>query len=409
MIDFATLPPEINSARMYSGPGSASMVAAAGAWNALAAEMRSAAATYGAVVAGLTSESWFGPSSMQMTAAVAPYLEWLSATATQAEQTGTQANAAAAAYESAFAATVPPAVVAANRVQLSNLTATNVFGQNTAAIAATEAQYAEMWAQDAAAMNGYASASSAATQLTPFTAPQSATNYGGAANQSNAVTQAAGTSAAATQSATQSPLQSVISQLQRIVAPGSNQDTTGLSGILNDLSGSNGALLGGSVSNASIANFTNAFTTSGLINPTSMIDSATAYSFLYAPDTAAGAAAADAPSVAAGLGSAEPVAATGLPGLATAEMARANLVGSLSVPPAWGDTGATISPVVSTTQLGAGAYQSIGATPMVMEDVGPAGIPGVPLGGMGATADDEFSAPIYGFRPRILGRPPAAG
>lgn len=32
--------------------------------------------------------------------------------------------------------------------------ATNILGQNTPAIAATETQYAEMWAQDAAAMYG---------------------------------------------------------------------------------------------------------------------------------------------------------------------------------------------------------------------------------------------------------------
>ena len=155
MLDFAGLPPEINSARMYSGPGSAPMLAAAAAWNAMAAEMRSAAANYGSVVTELTSESWLGPSSMLMSAAAAPYVAWLSTTAAQAEQAGAQANAAAAAYESAFAMTVPPAVITANRTQLSKLTATNVFGQNTAAIAATEAQYAEMWAQDAAAMNGY--------------------------------------------------------------------------------------------------------------------------------------------------------------------------------------------------------------------------------------------------------------
>ncbi|MCV7061583.1 PPE domain-containing protein [Mycolicibacterium vaccae] len=62
----------------------------------------------------------------------------------------------AGAYEAAFAATVPPAVVAENRIQLAMLVATNFFGQNTPAIAATEAAYAEMWAQDAAAMYGYA-------------------------------------------------------------------------------------------------------------------------------------------------------------------------------------------------------------------------------------------------------------
>ena len=180
MLDFAALPPEINSARMYSGPGSAPMLLAAAAWNTMAAEMRSAADCYGSVVSELASHSWLGPSSVSMLAAAAPYLEWLSSTATQAEQAGIQANAAATGFESAFAMTVPPAQVAANRAELAMLVATNVFGQNTPAIAANEAQYAEMWAQDAAAMNGYASASIAATQLTPLTAPQSTTNADGA-------------------------------------------------------------------------------------------------------------------------------------------------------------------------------------------------------------------------------------
>ena len=38
-MDFGALPPEFNSARMYSGPGSASMMAAATAWNGLAARI----------------------------------------------------------------------------------------------------------------------------------------------------------------------------------------------------------------------------------------------------------------------------------------------------------------------------------------------------------------------------------
>ncbi|WP_236725966.1 PPE family protein, partial [Mycobacterium avium] len=66
---------------------------------------------------------------------------------------------------------VPPHVVAANRIQLATLIATNFFGQNAPAIAATESCYAEMWSQDATAMYGYAAASSAATTLTPFTHP----------------------------------------------------------------------------------------------------------------------------------------------------------------------------------------------------------------------------------------------
>jgi PPE-repeat protein len=67
--------------------------------------------------------------------------------------------------------TVPPPIIAANRSLLMALVATNLFGQNTPAIAAAETQYAQMWAQDAAAMYGYAGSSASATTLTPFTPP----------------------------------------------------------------------------------------------------------------------------------------------------------------------------------------------------------------------------------------------
>ena len=131
-LDFATLPPEVNSARMYSGAGSGPLLAAASAWHGLAAELRLTATGYNSVLSELTGQAWHGPSSATMTAAVAPYVAWLSTTAAQAEQTAAQAQAAVAAYEAAFAATVPPPVIAANRAQLAVLIATNFFGQNTA-------------------------------------------------------------------------------------------------------------------------------------------------------------------------------------------------------------------------------------------------------------------------------------
>ena len=106
MLNFAALPPEINSARMYSGAGSAPMLAASAAWSQLADEMRSAAASYSSIVSGLTSGSWRGPASASMAAAAAPYAAWMNATATQAEQTAAQAQAAVSAYESAFGMTV---------------------------------------------------------------------------------------------------------------------------------------------------------------------------------------------------------------------------------------------------------------------------------------------------------------
>ena len=118
MIDFAALPPEFNSARMYAGPGAGPMLAAAAAWNGLAADLSSAASSYGSVVSALTGGPWIGPSAMAMLAAAAPYVAWMGATAEQAELAGAQAQAAAAAYAEAFAMTVPPAEIAANRAQL---------------------------------------------------------------------------------------------------------------------------------------------------------------------------------------------------------------------------------------------------------------------------------------------------
>ncbi len=154
MFDFGALPPEINSGRMYAGPGSGSMMAAASAWDGLASELSLTATGYTSAVTELTSSPWLGPASRAMAAAATPYISWLSAAAALAEETANQARAAAAAFETAFAMTVPPPVVAANRVLLMTLVATNFFGQNTPAIAATEAQYVEMWAQDATAMYG---------------------------------------------------------------------------------------------------------------------------------------------------------------------------------------------------------------------------------------------------------------
>ena len=190
MLDFGALPPEINSGRMYVGAGSGPMLAAAAAWDELAADLQSAASSYGSTVQGVAAGPWTGPSSIAMAAAAAPYVTWVSTAGAQAEQAAAQAKLAAGAYEAAFAATVPPPVIAANRALLSMLIATNFLGQNTPAIAATEAHYMEMWAQDAAAMYAYAGSSSTASQLTPFTEPPQTTNTAGTAAQSAAVSQA---------------------------------------------------------------------------------------------------------------------------------------------------------------------------------------------------------------------------
>jgi PPE-repeat protein len=227
-VDFAALPPEINSGRMYAGAGSGPLLAAAAAWDGLASELSSAATSYQSTVSELTA-AWLGPSSASMAAAAAPYVAWMNTTATQAQQTASQLASAVAAYEAAFMATVPPPVITANRALLASLVATNIVGQNTPAIAATEAQYADMWAQDAAAMYGYAGASAAATTLTPFSGPTQNTNPAGAGTQAAAVTQA---SAAATGTA-QNALSQVPSTLQSLATGGSSDPVAAILAFLN--------------------------------------------------------------------------------------------------------------------------------------------------------------------------------
>jgi PPE-repeat protein len=412
MLDFAALPPEINSARMYSGPGSGPMLAAAAAWNTMAAEMRSAATGYDSVVSELTSEGWFGPSSTSMLAAAAPYLAWLSTTATQAEQAGAQANAAVTAFESAFAMTVPPPVIAANRVQLAMLVATNVFGQNTPAIAATEAQYAEMWAQDAAAMNGYATASSTATQLTPFTAPQSPTNADGVTNQANTVAQAAQTptgTAQSTLSSVQSTLSSVQSTLSSATSNAAGTDPLGslysfLVGTFSSTNGNSSAvntLLNGNFFSTMDVNGALA---GGPFNPQFILQSVAGFNYLFGNQAAAAAGTAGdvvAPAAGAVAPAAGALSSAGLPGLGagSAAIGNAHLVGAVSVPPSW-TSAATISPAEAASP--ASGLSDIGTSPAG----GPGGV-AAPIGATGKRL--RRAIPKYGFRPVVMPRPPAAG
>ena len=411
-LDFAMLPPEVNSARMYSGAGSGPMLAAASAWNGLAAELRSTALSYGKVLTALTGEEWHGPASAAMAAAAMPYVAWMSTTAAQAEQTATQATAAAAAYEAAFAATVAPATVAANRAQLSSLVATNVMGQNTAAIAANEAQYAEMWAQDAAAMYGYAGSSAAASQLTSFTQPEQVANATGPTAQAAAVTEAAATSAGSGQSTLSQLLSAVPNALQSLASPassgsglsgildgfnifssGSGSSSSGLSGLLNLVSGSNGSAFGDFMN----AGIWNTIFSSGFYMPGNFMGTAADFMGM-AGGQAAQQALGDIAQSPLGSALAGPLGAMSSFGNSIdMGLGRAALVGPLSVPPSW-TTAAPHGPLSS----------ALGATPMVAPPAMAAGMPGVPLGGFGAQGLGR-NVPQYGFRPSFVARPPAAG
>lgn len=169
-------PPEVTSTLIHSGPGAGSLIEAAGAWQSLAVELENSVAGYASSLSTLI-ESWDGASSMAMLQAVQPYLLWLRETAQQARQMATSAETAAAAFTAVRSAVVTPAVVAANRTRLAQLLATNRFGQNTAAIAATQGEYQTMWANNSAAMTQYQATTSQATgQLSKFSSPLAVTN-----------------------------------------------------------------------------------------------------------------------------------------------------------------------------------------------------------------------------------------
>jgi PPE-repeat protein len=169
-MSFSLIAPEINSALMFSGAGSGPLLEASAAWNSLAADLESTATQYQTLVTNLVTGSWLGPSSAQMASATAPYIAWLQGTAATAAQTGAQAQAAAAAYQSAYASMVPLPAIEANRTELATLVANNFLGQNTGAIATNEAEYLDMWIQDALTMDTYQVNSQVASALPAQTA-----------------------------------------------------------------------------------------------------------------------------------------------------------------------------------------------------------------------------------------------
>ena len=392
-MDFGTLPPEINSARMYSGPGSGPLLAAATGWQGLAAELDSAAASYGAVISRMTALSWHGPASASMAAAAARYVAWINTTAAQAEQTANQARAAAAAYEAAFAATVPPPVVAANRSRLSSLIATNILGQNTPAIAATEAQYAEMWAQDAAAMYGYAGSSAAAATLSPFTPPQQTTSPAGLAAQGAVVAQ---TTSAGTATNIQAALTQITSALP-----------TALQGLASPLSSTSVTTDATTLLNL-VAPGLSVGTSSAWVGSSALFDASQLVTLSSSGGAAAGLGAAPAAAAAApfagGLGSA--IFTSSSAGLAhfggagmgpavSAGTGRAVLAGSLSVPQTWTEA----TPMASTDRAVALVGTDLGAAPSASEHA-----PGM-LAGLPSAGPAGRGIPAALPDPRFLERP----
>ncbi|QYL29585.1 putative PPE family protein PPE29 [Mycobacterium shottsii] len=387
-MDFGALPPEINSTRMYAGAGATPMMAAAVAWNRLAVELGTTAASFESVVTQLTTEQWMGPASTSMAVAVQPYLAWLTYTAESAAHAGAQATASAAAFEAAFAATVPPAAVAANRAQLAMLVSTNILGQNTPAIAATEAQYGEMWAQDALAMYGYAASSAAAGTLNPLTTPAQIANPAGLASQAAAVSQAA---AATTvdQVGLGNLITNVPGAVMGLASPAASLvDATGLSTLVQDIS----SVLGTPFLQNAINGAVN---TAAWFVMAAIPNSVFLGHTLNAMETAGAPVAADlAPALAPAAGLRHAVAPLSLGGTGVeAGLGQAAGVGKLSVPFGWSSAAPALTS--GTTALDGSGWA-------VPEEAGPIaampGGPGMAVAGKGG----GFAGPRYGFKPTVM-------
>jgi len=398
---------------MYTGPGSGPMMAAAGAWDKMAAELSSAEAAYQSVINGLASEGWMGPASNAMAAAAAPYAAWMGATAAKAEQTAVQAKAAAAAFEAAYAMTVPPPLIVANRSQLAMLVVTNVLGQNAGAIAATEAHYSQMWAQDASAMYSYAAASAAAAKVTPFSSPREVAYPSAQGAQQAATAQAAGTAAAThAQSATAEALTNTPGALQALSAP--VPSPTDIGPVIPDIFG----IAPGDLSNAATNLMSSSFSPMGLAGITQLgADMAVIHSVanggvvgpfggvipgwgegLLSP----GGIAPDLLTPGAGISALGPGSATGTGSLASATVGRGSLVGALTVPQSWAAAVPTSAPASGVAATGWTVSSHAPQT-------GAAGMPGVPLAGAGQGRNYGFAAPRYGFKPTVMARPVVAG
>jgi len=402
VLDFGALPPEVNSARMYIGAGAGPLLDAAEAWDQLSDDLTTAAAAYRSVVSGLTTGRWLGPSSLAMASAFGPYVAWTFGAAARAQETASQARDAAEIYEAAFTMTVPPTAVAANRVQLATLVATNLLGQNTAAIAANEAEYGEMWAQDAAAMYQYAANSAEAALLTVFAAAPEVTDPAGLLGQSNAVSNA--TSASATDPFSLAGLlSSVPSLLQGLAAPvsgsgaasiltpwGTLLNATGSSDLLSSLTSGNVDDLLSLLPTVMAVSTTPLFGLSSVLSIAQTLQGLATATVAGAADVAGNAAAAAADVGADALGGVGGVAGT---------MGEAATLGSLSVPQAW----ASVIPSAHLTSAGAaltnGGVGDVSRMP-------PSLLGGLPRG---AGSAGPSAAPRYGVVPTVMAQPPSAG
>jgi PPE-repeat protein len=268
---------------------------------------------------------------------------------------------------------------------------------------ATEAQYMEMWAQDAATMYGYSAASAVASALAPFTSAPNTTTPDATTNQALAVAQAQATPAGNTAQ----NVASVTPQITSPTAAPAAADPPGPFGLLPDpstpwwqLTPANydtifkrtlQAYFGVGLANFGWGIGQQTFNPPGALGTTA----GAAGAFIPTPQFAA---------LGAGGWSFHPAS------LPAASLSSATKIGGLSVPQSWAN--ATGVEEQAATKL---VSANLVGTPEGANAAGAnaagtnAALRGVPLvGGRGAQRAGNMGV-RYGFRYNVLTRPPSAG
>ena len=176
--EWGLLPPELNSAGFWMGPGAESFLAAAAQLADVAAAIIANLGGHAAVAAAMGA-AWPDPTGEFAVLANVPHLLWQAVVAAMMGEAAASIEATGTAFETLKAATPTPLEIGENQIEHGVLQAHNFLGMLTPAIAANRANYGRMWVTAADNKYAYAAASQAGVQAIPPLPPPPPTTVGG--------------------------------------------------------------------------------------------------------------------------------------------------------------------------------------------------------------------------------------
>lgn len=176
-------PPEVNSGRWEAGTGPETWMAASAVWTSFAEIVSTATASLMGEIAMMTGSTLTGMTSVSMMASSVPFFGWLAHMESTALMHALACATVAQSWGQCTAGIIPLPVVNQNRITEASLQASNIFGQNSPAIAELDREYGQFWTQDGASMMVYDTAVSLATAPKMVMPPPMLANLAGGAGQ----------------------------------------------------------------------------------------------------------------------------------------------------------------------------------------------------------------------------------